>query len=85
MYCRHNESFGEIHHFESCESKQCKNITLLGLTTGPSLNRTKRQPIRSDHDENNYRWPQMFNGQYIKMSDKAASTICGLVSMGFRQ
>jgi hypothetical protein len=32
-----NESIGERYHFKSCESDQCKYVTVLGLGTGPSL------------------------------------------------
>jgi len=63
------------------ESEQCKNITPLGFATGLSLNLTERQPIRSNHDENNYQRQQMLSGKYIKMSVNGALMICGLVSM----
>ena len=72
--------FDKIHEFSSCESKQCKNVTALGFPTGPSLNLSGRLPISSNHDENYYRWQQMVNGQYIKMSVIGVSTICGFVS-----
>jgi len=36
--------------------------------------------IRSNHDENKYRWRQMKNEQYIEMSVNGVSMICGLVS-----
>jgi len=80
MYSRRNESFSMIHHFQLCESEQCKIITPLGFATGPSLNQAERQPVKSNHDENNYGRQQMLNGQYIKISVNRASTICGLVS-----
>jgi hypothetical protein len=57
----------------------------LGFATGPSLNNAERQPIKSNQDENNYRWQQMMNGQYIKMIVKGAPTICGLVSTVIHQ
>jgi len=52
----------------------------LGFATGPSLNHAERQQMKSNQDENNYRWQQMMNGQYIEISVNRASTICGLVS-----
>jgi len=55
MYSRRIESFGEKHHFLSCESEQCMNIIPLSFAAEPSLHRTERQPIRLNHDENNYR------------------------------
>jgi hypothetical protein len=81
MYSRHNGSFGMIHHFLSCECEQCKIIMPLGFATGLCLNQAESQPIQSNQDENNYRWQQLLNGQYINMSINGASTICGLVSM----
>ena len=64
-----------IHHFLLCESEQCKIILPLGLATVPSPNPAKRQPIKSNKDENKYRRQQMMNGQYINMSVNGASTI----------
>jgi len=60
-------------------------ITQLGFATGPSLNQAERQSIKSNLDEYNYRLQQMVNGQYDKMSVKAASTICGLLSTVIHQ
>jgi len=80
MYSRRNESFGMIHHFQSCESELCKIMTPLGFATEWSLNQAESQPVKSNQDENNYRRQQMWNGQYIKMSVNRASTITGLVS-----
>jgi hypothetical protein len=57
----------------------------LGFATGPSPNQAVKQPIKSNQNENNYRWQQMLNGQYIKMSVNGASTICGPVSTGIHQ
>jgi len=85
MYSRRNESFGMIHHFEWCESEQCKIMTPLGFATGLSLNQAESQPVQSNQDENNYGRQQMMNGQYIKMSVNGASTICGLVSTVIHQ
>ena len=85
MYSRRNESFAKVHPFSSCESQQCMNYSPLGFATGPSLNRTDRQPIRSIHDANNYRQQQILNGQYITISVNGASTICGLVSTVIHQ
>ena len=56
------------------------NGTALGFATGPSLNLSERQPISSNHDESNYQWQQILNGQYSKMSFNGASTIGGLLS-----
>jgi len=80
MYCRRNENYGMIHHFQSCESEQCNIVTPLGFATGPSLNESERQPIKSNRDANNYRQQQILNGQYIEMSVNGASTIRGFVS-----
>jgi hypothetical protein len=80
MYSRHNEPFGMIHHFWSCESEQCNFITPLGFATGLSINQAESYPVQSNQDENNYQRQQMLNGQYMKGSVKGASTICGLVS-----
>jgi len=63
-----------IHHFQLCESEQCKIIMPLGFATGPSLNHAERKLIKSIQDENNYRRQQMMNGQYIKLSVNGAST-----------
>jgi hypothetical protein len=59
--------------------------TALGFATGPSLNLAERQSISSNANENNYRWQQMLNGQYIKISINRASTRCGLGSMVVEQ
>jgi len=64
----HNEAFGKIHKFESCESEQCKNVTALGFATAPSLDLPERLQIYSNHDETYYRWQQMLNGEYIIIS-----------------
>jgi hypothetical protein len=80
MNSRRNESYGKINKFKSCESEQCKNVTVLGFAKGQSLNLSERQPISSNHNENNHQWQLMLSGQYIKMSINGASTICGLVS-----
>jgi len=85
MYSRRNEPFDKIYKFQSWESKQRKNVTVLSFATGPSLNASERLPICSNHDENYYRWQQMLDGQYIEMSVNGASTICGLVSMAISQ
>jgi hypothetical protein len=79
MYSRRNEAFGKIHEFQLCESKQCKNVTVLSIATGPILNWSERLPISRNHDENYYRWQQMLNGHYIEMSIDAVSMICGSV------
>ena len=50
MYSRRNEAFGKIHRFWLCESEHCENVTALGFPTGPCLNRSKRLPVRSNHD-----------------------------------
>jgi hypothetical protein len=60
-------------------------ITPLGFATGPSLNQAERQSTKFYQDEFNYRWQQILNGQYIKMSINGASTICGLVSTVIHQ
>jgi len=44
------------------ESKKCKIIMPLGFATGPSLNHAGTHLIKSNQDENNYRWQQMMNG-----------------------
>jgi len=85
MYSRGKESFGVIHHFLSCQSKQRKIIMLLGLATGLSLNWAERKLIKSNRDENNYRRQQMLDGQYLEMSFNGVSTICGLVSTVIHQ
>jgi len=54
MHSRCNEAFGKTHKFWSCESKQGKNVTVLGFATRPSLNLSERLPISSNHDENYY-------------------------------
>jgi len=73
MYSRRNESFGKIYKFQLYESKQCMNFTALGFAPGPSLNLSERQPIRSDHDDNNHQWQQLLNGQHTQMSVNGAS------------
>jgi len=80
IYSRGNEAFGKIHKFWLCECGRCKNVTALGFLTRLSLDLAERLPICSNHDESYYRWQQMLNGQYIKMSVNGASTMCGLVS-----
>jgi len=85
MYSRHDEAFGKIYNFQSCECEQCKNVTALGFVTRPSLNQAERLPICSNHDENYYRWQQMLNGQYIKMSVNGTSMICRFVSTAIKQ
>ena len=85
MYSRRDESFGKIRRFWSWESEHHKIITPLGFATGPSLNRTERQPIRPNHDENNPGRQQMMNGQYIKLSINGPSMICCLASTVFYQ
>ena len=85
MYSRCNEVFGKINKFTSCESKPCKNVTALGFVMRPSLNLPARLPVCSNHDENYYRWQQMLNGQYIKMSVNGVSTICGFISTVIKQ
>ena len=81
MYSRRNEAFGKIYKMQSCDSEQCRNVTALGVTAGPSLNLSERQPLSLNHDDNNCRWQQTLNGQHITIRVNGASTICGLVSM----
>jgi hypothetical protein len=85
MYSRCNEAFGKIPKVLLSESKLCKNVTVLGFTTGPSLNLPERRPISSNHNENYYQWQWMLNGQYIKMRFNRVSMICGLLSMVIKQ
>jgi hypothetical protein len=85
MYGRHNESFGMIHYFESCESEHCNIVTPLGFATGLNLNRAERLTIKLNQDENNYRRPQIMNGHYSTMSVNGASTIRSLVSTAIHQ
>ena len=85
MYSRPNEAFGKIHKFCSCASEQCKNVTALGFATGPSLDLSERLPTCPNLDDNYYRWQQLLNGQYIKMSINGASTICSFVSTVIQQ
>ena len=81
MYSRHNEVFGKIHKFQSCESKQCKNVTALGFVTRPRLNLVESLPLYWNHDENYDRWQQMLKGQYIKINVNRRATMCGFVCM----
>jgi len=60
-------------------------ITPLGFATGPSHNQAEKQSMKSNQDEYNYRWQQMLNGQYDRISVNGASTICGLVSTVIHQ
>jgi len=60
-------------------------MMLLGFATGLSLKQGESQPVKSNQDENNYRWQQMLLGEYIKMSINGASIICGLVSTVIHQ
>ena len=77
MYSRRNQAFGKKYELSSCESEQCKNVTVLGLATGPILNRSERLRIRSNNDEYCYRWQQILTAQYIEISVNGASTMCG--------
>jgi len=76
---RRTEVLGKIPKVLSRESEQCTNVTALSFATGPSHNLSERLPVRSNHDEKYYRWQQVFNGQYIKMSINKTSTIGGFV------
>ena len=51
-----------------------------GFATEQSLNLSERRPISSNHYENNYRWQQILNGRYIKISFNRVSMIFGVVS-----
>jgi len=73
-----------MHRFQLCESEQYKNVIALGFATGPSLNRSERLPISLNHNDNLYRWQQMLNNQYSKLSVNRASTICGYVSTAIK-
>jgi len=85
MHSRRNDAFGKIHGFQSCESEQCKNVTVLGFAPRPRLNLSEGLPMSSNHDENFYQWQHMFNGQYITMSVNGASKICGCESTVIKQ
>jgi hypothetical protein len=52
---------------------------VVGFVTGLNLNLAEREIISSNHDESNYEWQQMLNGQYMKMRLNGVSMICGLV------
>jgi len=74
-----------MHEFWLCDSDLCKNVIVLGFAPGPSLNLGDRLPRSSKHDENYYRWQQVLNGQYIKMSVNEVSMICGFVCTVIKQ
>jgi len=74
-----------MYKLESSESEQSKNVNVFSFTTGLSSNLAEKQPICSNHDENNYRWQLMLNGQFIKMSVNGVSMICGLESTVIEQ
>jgi len=57
------------------------NISWLGFAKGSFLDLAKRQPIRTNNHESNYRWQQIVNGQYIKMGVNGVSMMFGLVDM----
>jgi len=85
MYSRCNEAFDKIHKLWLCESEQCQIVTALGFATGPTLNRSERQSLTSNHDLNCYEWQWMLIGQCVKMSLYGASTICSCVSTVINQ
>jgi hypothetical protein len=66
MYSKRNKGFGKIHRYSSCERDQRKNVMVLGIATGQSLNRSEKLPISLQYNESYYGWHQMLNGQYIK-------------------
>jgi hypothetical protein len=76
MYSKRDEGFGKIQRYSSCEREQRKNVVVLGIATGPSLNRSEKLPISSQYDESYYRWHQMLNGQYIKNGVNSVSNRC---------
>jgi len=57
------------------------NISWLGFAKGSFLDLAKRQPIRTNNHESNYRWQQIVNGQYIKTGVNGVSMMFGLVDM----
>jgi len=82
-YSRPNELFSKLSQFWQNERDLCKKITVFGFAAVVSVNLPETKLISSNDYLYNYRWPQIFTTQYIKLTVTGASMIFGCGSTVF--